>query len=155
MSPVLEDIPRRKLLLFGGSALILSRRLYFLKTRPQTLQNMAVGSGSISNLTVGSGFRSPKEINGSATLLKSTQYQTLLFLPETSLYNPVLWRACNLTSFSPCLTGPVDYPFASRHKGPGFKSSGGYLCETGILLLALSRYSTLLLLHDKGTIKRD
>jgi hypothetical protein len=34
----------------------------------------------------------------------------------------------------------VDYPFASRHKGPGFKSPGGYLCETWILLLALSRY---------------
>jgi hypothetical protein len=30
-----------------------------------------------------------------------------------------LWRARNLTSFSPCLTGPVDYPFASCHKGPG------------------------------------
>ncbi len=43
-----------------------------------------------------------------------------------------LWRACNLTSFSPCLTGPVDYPFASRDEGPGFKSPGGYLCETGI-----------------------
>jgi hypothetical protein len=43
-----------------------------------------------------------------------------------------LWRACNLTSFSLCLTGPVDYPFASHHEGPGFKSSGGYLCEIGI-----------------------
>ncbi len=32
--------------------------------------------------------------------------------------------------------------FASRHKGPRFKSPGGYLCETGILLLALSRFST-------------
>ncbi len=53
-----------------------------------------------------------------------------------------LWRACNLTSFSPFLTGPVDYLFASRHKGPRFKSSAGYLCETGILLLALSRYKT-------------
>ncbi len=31
-------------------------------------------------------------------------------------------------------------PFASRHEGPGFKSPGGYLCETGILLLVLSRY---------------
>jgi hypothetical protein len=47
------------------------------------------------------------------------------------------WRACNLTSFSPCLTGPVDYLFASCHKGPGFSCPGGYLCETGILLLAL------------------
>ncbi len=46
----------------------------------------------------------------------------------------------DLTSFSPCLTGPVDYPFASRHKGPEFKSPGGYLHETGILLLALSCY---------------
>jgi hypothetical protein len=50
------------------------------------------------------------------------------------------WRACNLTSFSPCLTGPVDYPFASRHKGCGFKSPGGYVCETRNLLLALSCY---------------
>ncbi len=43
------------------------------------------------------------------------------------LHIVTLWRACNLTSFSPCLTGPVDYPFASLHKGPGFKSSGGVL----------------------------
>jgi hypothetical protein len=55
-----------------------------------------------------------------------------------------LWRACNLTSFSPCLTGPVDYLLASRHKGPRFKSPGKYLCETGILLLAMSRYNPLL-----------
>jgi hypothetical protein len=41
----------------------------------------------------------------------------------------MLGRACNLASFSPCLTGPVDYPFASRHKGPGFKSPGGHLCK--------------------------
>jgi hypothetical protein len=34
--------------------------------------------------------------------------------------------------------------FASRHKGPRFKSTGGYLCETGILLLALSRYNLIL-----------
>ncbi len=53
-----------------------------------------------------------------------------------------LWRACNLTSSSPCLTGLVEYLFASRHKGPRFQSPGGYLCETGILLLAMSRYST-------------
>ncbi len=52
-----------------------------------------------------------------------------------------LWRACNLTSFSPCLTDSVDYLFASRHKGPRFKYPRGYLCETWILLLAMSRYS--------------
>ncbi len=58
-----------------------------------------------------------------------------------SCWGGALWRACDLTSFSPCLTGPVDYLFASPHKGPRFKSPGGYLCETGILLLALSRYT--------------
>jgi hypothetical protein len=31
-----------------------------------------------------------------------------------------LWRACNLTAFIPCLTGTVDYPFASGHEGPRF-----------------------------------
>jgi hypothetical protein len=51
-----------------------------------------------------------------------------------------LWRACDLISFTLCLTGPVDYPFASRHEGSGFKSPWGYLRETGILLLVLSRY---------------
>ncbi len=40
----------------------------------------------------------------------------------------------------PCLAGPVDYLFASRHKRPRFKSPGGDLWETGILLLAMSRY---------------
>ncbi len=36
-----------------------------------------------------------------------------------------LWRACNLTAFIACLTSPVDYPFASRHEGPGFNPQGG------------------------------
>ncbi len=40
----------------------------------------------------------------------------------------------------PWLAGPVDYLFASRHKGPRFKSPEGDLWETGILLLAMSRY---------------
>ncbi len=43
-----------------------------------------------------------------------------------------LWRACNLTTFSPCLTGQVDYPFASCHKGPGFKSPGGTYVKPGL-----------------------
>ncbi len=43
-------------------------------------------------------------------------------------------------SFTPCRPGPVDYLFASGDEGPGFKIQGGYLCETGILLWALSRY---------------
>jgi hypothetical protein len=61
-----------------------------------------------------------------------------------------LWRACNLTSISPCLTGPVDYLFSSCHKGPRFKSPGGYLCDTGILLLALSCYRTILTYTFRG-----
>jgi hypothetical protein len=61
-------------------------------------------------------------------------------LTESAAGRGALSRACNLTSFSPCLTGPEDYPLASRHKGPGFKSRRGYLCETGILLIVLSRY---------------
>ncbi len=62
-----------------------------------------------------------------------------------SCWGRALWRACNLASFSPCLTGPVDYLFASHHKRPRFKSSGGYLCETRILLLGLSRYNPILI----------
>jgi hypothetical protein len=38
-------------------------------------------------------------------------------------------------------TGPVVHPFAFCHEGPGFNPQGGYLCETGILLLGLSRYN--------------
>ncbi len=54
---------------------------------------------------------------------------------------PILWRACNLTAFIHSSTGPVVHLFASHHEGPGFNPQGGrYLCETGILLLALSRY---------------
>jgi hypothetical protein len=40
-------------------------------------------------------------------------------------------RACNLIAFTSCLTGPVDYPFASCHKGPRVQTPRGYLCETG------------------------
>jgi hypothetical protein len=68
-----------------------------------------------------------------------------------------LWRACNLTSSSPCLTGPVDYLFASHHKGPRFKSSKGYLGETRIILLVLSLYKLLLELRpmDSERIIRE
>ncbi len=74
---------------------------------------------------------------------RSLQVSFWLHNRRSRLLGGALWRACNLTSFSPCLTGPVDYPFASRHKGPGFKSPGGYLCETRIFLLVLSYFSTL------------
>jgi hypothetical protein len=70
--------------------------------------------------------------------LLSEENTELLY--RVTVNNPLL-RPCNLTSFSPCLTGPVNYLFASCHKGPGFKSPEGYLCETGILLLAISRYT--------------
>ncbi len=35
-----------------------------------------------------------------------------------------LWIACNFTALIPCLTGPVNYPFASCHEEPGFTPQG-------------------------------
>jgi hypothetical protein len=60
-----------------------------------------------------------------------------------------LWLAESQQShfILPCLTGSVDYPFASRHKGPGFKTPGGYLCGTRILQLVLTCY-----IGDPGVI---
>jgi hypothetical protein len=53
-----------------------------------------------------------------------------------------MWRACNLTAFIHSLTRPVRQPFAPRHEGPRLNpEGGGYLRETRILLLALSRYT--------------
>jgi hypothetical protein len=69
-------------------------------------------------------------------------------MTELAAGGGALWRACNLTSFTPCLTGPVDYPFASCHEGPRFKSPRGYLCETGILMLALSRYNAFKIVYS-------
>jgi hypothetical protein len=50
---------------------------------------------------------------------------------RSRLLGGALSRACNLTWFSPCLTGPVDYLFASRHKGHRFKSPGGTHVKPG------------------------
>ncbi len=60
-----------------------------------------------------------------------------------------LWRARNLTSFSPCFAMPhwsSGLPVSFPLKEPGFKTPGGALCETGILMLALSRYTWVILL---------
>ncbi len=54
-------------------------------------------------------------------------------------HKTILWRACNLTVFTHSSTGLVVHPYASRHEGPRFRSQGGYLCKTGILLLTLFR----------------
>ncbi len=43
---------------------------------------------------------------------------------HSRLLGGALWRACNLTTFTPSLTGPVDYPFASHHEGLGFNPQG-------------------------------
>jgi hypothetical protein len=51
-----------------------------------------------------------------------------------------MWKSYNLTTFTQSSTGPVVHLFASHHEGPRFNPQGGYLCETGILLLVLSRY---------------
>ncbi len=58
----------------------------------------------------------------SSQCLWDTSWYVLKYIAKQSTS---LWRACNLTSFSPCLTGPVDYLFASRHKEPRFKTPGG------------------------------
>jgi hypothetical protein len=48
-----------------------------------------------------------------------------------SRWGGALWRACNLTALIPCLTGPVDYLFASRPEGPGFNPQGGTYVKPG------------------------
>jgi hypothetical protein len=59
-----------------------------------------------------------------------------------SYWRGALWRACNLPAFIHSSTGPVVYPFASFPSwGTRVQSQGGYLCETGILLLALPCYN--------------
>ncbi len=50
---------------------------------------------------------------------------------RVSCWGGALWRACNLISFSPCLTGPVDYPFASHREGPRFNPQGGTYLKPG------------------------
>jgi hypothetical protein len=64
-----------------------------------------------------------------------------------------LWRACNLISFSPCLTGPVDYPFASRHKGPGFKTLGGLMWNQDSPVSVVSLHDFILKLFSSGVYR--
>ncbi len=61
----------------------------------------------------------------------SRKMQIFCLLRKPRPFRLILWRACNLTWFSPCLTGPVDYLFASRHKGHRFKSPGGTYVKPG------------------------
>ncbi len=49
--------------------------------------------------------------------------------PANQKLAPVL---LNLTAFTPCLTGLVDYPFTSRHEGPGFNPHGGAYVKPGL-----------------------
>jgi hypothetical protein len=48
-----------------------------------------------------------------------------------SCWGGALWRDCNLTAFTPCLTGSVGYPFASRHEGPWFNLQEGTYVKPG------------------------
>ncbi len=62
-----------------------------------------------------------------------------------------LWRACNLTS--PQFHWSSGPPVCFLSKGTRVQSPGGYLCETGILLLALSCYSVIIFCYNfKGFI---
>jgi hypothetical protein len=51
-----------------------------------------------------------------------------------------LWRACNLTAFTSCLTGPVDYPFASRLE---VQSTGGVLMWNRDTPISVVCYNTM------------
>jgi hypothetical protein len=60
---------------------------------------------------------------------------------HSRLLGGALWRACNLTAFTQSLwSSGLSLCFPSL--GTRVQSVGGYLCETGILLLALSRYTS-------------
>jgi hypothetical protein len=58
---------------------------------------------------------------------------------HSRLLGGALWRACNLTTFTPCLTGPVDYPFASCHEGPEFNPQGVAYVELRLSCLAFAK----------------
>ncbi len=60
-----------------------------------------------------------------------------------SCWGGSLWSACNLTAFTHSLTGPVGQPLLPVMRDPGSIPMGGYLCETGILLIVLSRYTVV------------
>ncbi len=66
----------------------------------------------------------PAMKKNSSALWDTTKKKIFTFLNLNNSLK-IVCRACNLTSFSPCLTGPVDYLFASCHKGPRFKSPRG------------------------------
>jgi hypothetical protein len=57
-----------------------------------------------------------------------------------SCWGGALWRAWNLTAFIHSSTGP---PLCFPSWGIWVQFPGGYLCETRILLLALSRYKIM------------
>jgi hypothetical protein len=69
-----------------------------------------------------------------------TRKKTIIAKSGTQgLLNIRLLRACNLTAFTHSLTSPVVNPLLPSW-GTRVQSLGGYLCETGILLLAMSCY---------------
>jgi hypothetical protein len=62
---------------------------------------------------------------------KSVQNSCSMMSREIIAKSKSLWRACYLAAFTPCLTGPVDYLFASPHEGPGFNPQGGTYMKPG------------------------
>jgi hypothetical protein len=75
-----------------------------------------------------------------------------------SCWGGALWRACNLTAFIPCLTSPVDYPFASRYEGPWFNPQGGtcvkpeFSCERCLATILHYRRNWLATIDQAGAV---
>jgi hypothetical protein len=91
---------------------------------------------------------------------QGTQVQILWGVLMWNRDSPVSIGACNFTWFSPCLTGPADYLFASRHKGPRFKSPGGtyvkpgFSCKRCLATLVTSTWLIIMASSEAGFVPK-
>jgi hypothetical protein len=87
---------------------------FYIRKRKKLLRNNSLITIKLSSKNL----KRPFSVN---SLWKAVGYKgvNVKFTLNTSL-----WRACNLTAFTPCLTGPVDYPFASVMRDPDSNPQG-------------------------------
>jgi hypothetical protein len=84
-------------------------------------------------------WMNPPPISNTSGQLMETDGVCCINSAQTSILFPILWRASNRTAFIHSLTGPIVNPLLPVIRDLG-SIPGGYLCETGILLLVLYRY---------------